>query len=170
MCSRVRYWQVKGSLSDEAACLNRPKFSFNIWFLVTFFWEMADLNPGPQYFQNLQPWALFTHDHELIIGGQEYSSIQCRTTMTSCSTHRNHACSHRYTGVICHQSYLGFGLNISTESIYQSQVVWGLTDVCAGQLCGQDKMLAHNVSTNHSYVVRVYHRLRAIEAFQKCII
>ena len=28
MCSRLRYWQVKGSLSNEAACLNRPKFSF----------------------------------------------------------------------------------------------------------------------------------------------
>ena len=28
MCLRLRYWQVKGSLSNEAACLNRPKFSF----------------------------------------------------------------------------------------------------------------------------------------------
>ena len=30
MCSRLRYWQVKGSLSNEAACLNRPKFSFKM--------------------------------------------------------------------------------------------------------------------------------------------
>ena len=28
MCLRLRYWQAKGSLSNEAACLNRPKFSF----------------------------------------------------------------------------------------------------------------------------------------------
>ena len=29
MCSRLLYWQVKSSLSNEAACLNRLKFSFN---------------------------------------------------------------------------------------------------------------------------------------------
>ena len=29
MCLHLQYWQVKGSLSNEAACLNRPKFSFN---------------------------------------------------------------------------------------------------------------------------------------------
>ena len=41
MCSRLCYWQVKGSLSNEAACLNRRKFSFKSYILQLYYLYMC---------------------------------------------------------------------------------------------------------------------------------